>query len=603
MQELISLNSLKKSKHTKSEKSANEVNKIRKCLHIQKDLIKGILNFYTKSDNKLLKYYEPKKLSSELSIKHVPNPFIQVSTSPYLSSKLTISSKIGGLEKTQEVKKSQKPVKNIKKNSASIFKNRTRLSSSHLELKIIRLQKPFDMWKYNNKINLDSKIFVIKGKYPDLRAALIKRGWIENTNHESIFYDLKWSRSARVPGNINDWQVFNHFPRNLQLTAKWNLCKNLNKQILKPGGKSSLYFFPRCFKLNDRGFQRFNEYFKINYATSMIKEAVNDIGKYHYEKVAASIQISKKWIEKLKFGIDEEEYDIILNNDWRILSTMDFRTIGSYYAKCYKDENLQEAIIETNMDLRVYDPQYYINGSKNIWIIKPGRKSRGRDISIHTCIRDIYNYTNSSDLCVVQKYIENPLLINSKKFDIRQWVLVSNSDPLTIWIFKECYLRFTINDYTLSELSNIFAHLTNNTISKKSKEFHNSEIQGCMWNLRTFKEYLICEFEYDVWNSRIFPDIKHIVKRSLISVGNLGRKNSFELFGYDLMVDNNLNTWLIEINSSPAMDYSTSITENLVKIVMEDIVKVIVDYGIDSNADTGNFELIYTGKVRKKCSD
>lgn len=557
MQDLICLNSLKKSKLTTSEKSTKEVDKIKKCLHMQKDVIKGILSFYTKSDNKLLKHYEPKKSKSELSVKHVPSPFLQITASPYLSSKIIITNKVGGLEKSQEVKKSQKPVKNIDKNSASIFKNRIRLSTSHVELKIIRPQKPFDMWKYHNKISLDAKIFVIKGKYPDLRAALVRRGWIENPNHESIFYDLKWSRSARVPTNINDWQIYNHFQRNLQLTAKWNLCKNLNKQLPKPGGKSSLYFFPRCFKLNDRGFQRFNEYFKINYATSMIKEAAIDMGKFHYEKIAASVQISKRWIGKLKYGIDEEECGIVLNNDWRILSTVDFRTIGSYYAKYYKEENLQEAVVETNRDLRGFDPQYYINGSKNIWIIKPGHKSRGRDISIHTCIRDIYDYTNSSDLCVVQKYIENPLLINSKKFDIRQWVLVSNSDPLTIWIFKECYLRFTINDYSLAELSNIYAHLTNNSISKKSKEFHKAEIQGCMWSLGAFKEYLISEFEHDVWNTRIFPDIKHIVKRSLISVGNLGRKNSFELFGYDLMVDNNLNTWLIEINSSPAMDYST----------------------------------------------
>lgn len=57
-----------------------------------------------------------------------------------------------------------------------------------------------------------------------------------------------------------------------------------------------------------------------------------------------------------------------------------------------------------------------------------------------------------------------------------------------------------------------------------------------------------------------------------------GRKGSFEQLGYDMMIDENLNPWLIEVNSSPAMDYSTPITRRLVKMVMEDIVKVVVDY-------------------------
>ena len=42
------------------------------------------------------------------------------------------------------------------------------------------------------------------------------------------------------------------------------------------------------------------------------------------------------------------------------------------------------------------------------------------------------------------------------------------------------------------------------------------------------------------------------------------RKRSFEIFGYDFMIDENLNIWLIEINSSPSMDHSASITCKLV---------------------------------------
>jgi hypothetical protein len=31
------------------------------------------------------------------------------------------------------------------------------------------------------------------------------------------------------------------------------------------------------------------------------------------------------------------------------------------------------------------------------------------------------------------------------------------------------------------------------------------------------------------------------------------------------MIDDQFNAWLIEVNSSPAMDYSTAVTEKLVK--------------------------------------
>jgi len=55
--------------------------------------------------------------------------------------------------------------------------------------------------------------------------------------------------------------------------------------------------------------------------------------------------------------------------------------------------------------------------------------------------------------------------------------------------------------------------------------------------------------------------MKHIVIKSLQSAQELSDapKNGFELYGYDFMIDENNKTWLIEINSSPSMDYSTVI--------------------------------------------
>jgi tubulin monoglycylase TTLL3/8 len=72
------------------------------------------------------------------------------------------------------------------------------------------------------------------------------------------------------------------------------------------------------------------------------------------------------------------------------------------------------------------------------------------------------------------------------------------------------------------------------------------------------------------------------------------RRNTCELVGYDFMIDEQYSPWLIEVNMSPAMDYSTHITKRLVKSVMQDTVKVIADSR--KNRDTGMFRCIYRGE-------
>jgi tubulin monoglycylase TTLL3/8 len=222
-------------------------------------------------------------------------------------------------------------------------------------------------------------------------------------------------------------------------------------------------------------------------------------------------------------------------------------------------EILPQATEDFLEKLTNFDPQVSICGSKNVWIVKPGGKSRGRDIMVFSNLEDIKSYTQNSQQWVVQKYIENPLLIQNKKFDIRQWVLVSNSNPLTIWVYPLSYLRFSVENYDLSNLSNKYSHLTNNSISKNSKKFK-SIGNGCMWHISQFIDYLRERRHKDYWRETIFPKIKDIITYSISSAGNLGRKNCIELFGYDFMIDNTLTPWLIEINSSPAMDYSTVIS-------------------------------------------
>jgi tubulin monoglycylase TTLL3/8 len=419
---------------------------------------------------------------------------------------------------------------------------------------------PYESWKLSKNIPSEAKVFIIAGTYPDVRKALLQRGWFENLDLESAFFDLKWSRNARIPQNLLDWQLYNHFPRNFELSVKWQLYENLKKSS-NSGKNGHLTFFPRSFRLDNKGTDDFFEHYKAIYAISMLKDYKNNPSKHIAEQIIVANIVCKRWITE----IEKQNYlnnrlsSLVMNVEWKILTSFDISDIKTSFQRLMLSPvsdpySLTCANLE---DLYLKDPQTSITGKKNIWIVKAGRKSRGRDIALFNDINKLKMHTSSSNCWVVQKYIENPLIISNKKFDIRQWVLISNADPLTIWIYKRCYLRFTIEDYNDDNITNPYIHLTNNSITKKSTKFDKASIEGCMWSIDQFKDFLIKEKGSDLWTNKVYPSLKKIVKHSLVAVGNLGRSNSFEILGYDFMIDEDMNPWLLEINSSPAMDYST----------------------------------------------
>jgi len=119
--------------------------------------------------------------------------------------------------------------------------------------------------------------------------------------------------------------------------------------------------------------------------------------------------------------------------------------------------------------------------------------------------------------------------------------------------------------YFIDNLAKRFVHLTNNIVQKFNKEGYQDK-DDLMIRQEQFVEYLKETEGRDVFNEEILPKMKAIVINSLRccqdQVG--ARKNSMEFVGYDFMIDSNYRPWLIEINSSPSMDYSTSITKDLV---------------------------------------
>lgn len=105
-------------------------------------------------------------------------------------------------------------------------------------------------WKKKYKVEDDVKVFICTGGYPDIKKALKKRGWVQNKDHESPCFDLKWVlKSKDINHNtLNDSQLVNHFNKAAAITTKVGLCHNL-KNLIWFNNVDIDTFYPRCFDL------------------------------------------------------------------------------------------------------------------------------------------------------------------------------------------------------------------------------------------------------------------------------------------------------------------------------------------------------------------
>jgi len=55
------------------------------------------------------------------------------------------------------------------------------------------------------------------------------------------------------------------------------------------------------------------------------------------------------------------------------------------------------------------------------------------------------------------------------------------------------------------------------------------------------------------------------------------RHCTFEIFGYDFMIDEDLKPWLIEVNTNPCLELSSPLLGRLIPAMVENAVKIAID--------------------------
>lgn len=255
--------------------------------------------------------------------------------------------------------------------------------------------------------------------------------------------------------------------------------------------------------------------------------------------------------------------------------------------------------------------------SKNegsLWIIKPVSSSKGRGIFITNNISEI----PSGVSLIASKYISNPLLINKRKFDLRIYVFVTSILPLRIYRYNDGLVRFAADPYS-SDINDRCSHLTNYEVNKNNinyikndNPYDNTNYYTSKWNLGTLRTYLI---KQNINPDVLFDKIDDIAIKTLISCENELLKttikntnypsNCFELFGFDILFDDLLRPWLMEVNLSPNLHYDAPIDLKIKgEMIAEcfDLIRIIpYDLRNESFASNVNFtSFVNSYKCTKK---
>eukprot|EP00730_Choanoeca_flexa_P020112 TRINITY_DN9828_c0_g1_i2.p1 TRINITY_DN9828_c0_g1~~TRINITY_DN9828_c0_g1_i2.p1 ORF type:complete len:403 (+),score=85.07 TRINITY_DN9828_c0_g1_i2:1601-2809(+) len=158
---------------------------------------------------------------------------------------------------------------------------------------------------------------------------------------------------------------------------------------------------------------------------------------------------------------------------------------------------------------------------------------------------------------IIQRYLQRPMLINGRKFDIRCFMLIACNKPALVF-YHPGYVRLSVGSYKSDDYSDLSSHLTNQYQQKQRKDYKANK-DDTVWSMDALAEYIAQHHQGKDWQV-IEDKIKAIMKHTYLSAKSKldTRFGLFDLLGFDFMLDADLAPWLIEVNVNPALHTSCS---------------------------------------------
>ncbi|XP_059471433.1 tubulin polyglutamylase TTLL5-like isoform X1 [Neocloeon triangulifer] len=252
------------------------------------------------------------------------------------------------------------------------------------------------------------------------------------------------------------------------------------------------------------------------------------------------------------------------------------------------------------------------------WIVKPVASSRGRGIFIVSTPEQV----PLEESLIVAKYIDNPLLIDGHKCDLRLYVVVTSYDPMLIYLYEEGLVRFATVKYDTSgkHLWNPCMHLCNYSINKYHSDYIKSddplaENVGHKWTLSALLRHLksqghdtalLMQRIEELIVKAVFSSAPPIVAACKLFVPHT--HNCFELYGFDILIDSNMKPWLLEVNLSPSLGCDSPLDVRVKSAMLSDLLTLIGIPAVDpmlrrANEGGANKTTSYSQDLLKKLNN
>lgn len=170
---------------------------------------------------------------------------------------------------------------------------------------------------------------------------------------------------------------------------------------------------------------------------------------------------------------------------------------------------------------------------------------------------------------IIQRSVESLLIDDGRKFDIRVYVVVPRWEPLMAWILPDALVRLAYEPYNKRhpEKNSLCATRTNTAQRKKcaTEDEHKDKVthnrtrmkSKYVWRLPALFDYI--DKTFGAGKSKvIWQKIRDAIRHALIAVAVRYRPQTLETgsqnvhtLGVDIMIDEVLEPWIIEMNMRP----------------------------------------------------